>query len=51
MVYELDLALCFFPFINRREAAAVNANRAVKKLKDELDDAESKRTEVTRVGN
>lgn len=31
-----------------REAAAVNANRAVRKLKDELDDAETKATEVTK---
>lgn len=33
----------------RREAAAVNANRAVKKLKDELEEAESRKTEVTKV--
>ncbi|XP_053373901.1 coiled-coil domain-containing protein 89-like [Mercenaria mercenaria] len=31
-----------------REAAAVNANRAVKKLKDELDEAETRATEVTK---
>ncbi|WAQ93851.1 CCD89-like protein [Mya arenaria] len=32
----------------RREAAAVNSNRAVRKLKDELDEAETKKTEVTK---
>ncbi|XP_052811926.1 coiled-coil domain-containing protein 89-like [Mya arenaria] len=31
-----------------REAAAVNSNRAVRKLKDELDEAETKKTEVTK---
>ncbi|XP_060600942.1 coiled-coil domain-containing protein 89-like [Ruditapes philippinarum] len=31
-----------------REAAAVNANRAVKKLRDDLDDAESRANDVTK---
>lgn len=38
-----------FCFPCRREAAAVNANRAVKKLKDELDEAESRATGVSKV--
>jgi len=35
--------------VGRREAAAVNANRAVKKLKDDLDNAETQKTEISKV--
>ena len=37
--------------MNRREAAAVNANRQVKKLKDELEEVETRATETTKVRN
>ena len=36
--------------VSRREAAAVNANRQVRKLKDELEEVGTRATEVTQVG-